>query len=88
MCGTARAVLLDFHGHYAYTTSDQISLLSPPEWDLFGRVVEKVTSISAGLATAAFTQSCGEPAHFDRALRMTPGHFVPEGSNFAHFLPI
>jgi tRNA(His) 5'-end guanylyltransferase len=28
-------------------------------------VVEKVISVSAGLASAAFTQACGEPAHFD-----------------------
>jgi tRNA(His) 5'-end guanylyltransferase len=65
ICGTARALLLDFQGLYAYTMSDEISLLLPREWDLFGRVVEKVVSISAGVASAAFTQACGEPAHFD-----------------------
>ncbi len=65
MCGTARALLIDFNGLYAYTMSDEVSLLLPQEWNLFGRVVEKVVSISAGLASAVFTQACGEPAHFD-----------------------
>jgi tRNA(His) 5'-end guanylyltransferase len=65
MCETARALLIDFNGLYAYTMSDEISLLLPRGWELFGRVVEKIVSISAGLASAAFTQACGEPAHFD-----------------------
>lgn len=65
MCSTAQALLVDFQGLYAYTMSDEISLLLPRPWDLFDRVVEKVISISAGLASAAFTQACGEPAHFD-----------------------
>ena len=45
--------------------SDEISLLLPREWDLFGRVVAKIVSISAGLVSAALTQACGEPVHFD-----------------------
>jgi len=65
MCGTARALLTDFNGLYAYTMSDEVSLLLPREWDLFGRGVEKIVSISAGLASAAFTRTYGEPAHFD-----------------------
>jgi tRNA(His) 5'-end guanylyltransferase len=65
MCGTARALLIDFNGLYAYTMSDEISLLLPRDRDLFGRVVEKIVSISAGFASATFTQACGEPAHFD-----------------------
>ncbi len=48
MCGAARALLTDFQGLYAYTMSDEISLLLPREWDLFGRFVEKIVSISAG----------------------------------------
>jgi tRNA(His) 5'-end guanylyltransferase len=65
MCAAARALLIDFNGLYAYTVSDEISLLVPREWDLFDRVVEKVISVSAGLASAAFTQACGAPTHFD-----------------------
>ena len=52
-------------GLYAYTMSDEISLLLPREWDLFDRRLEKVVSISAGIASAAFTAAAGEPAHFD-----------------------
>jgi hypothetical protein len=33
--------------------------------DLFGRGVEKIVSISTGIASAAFTHAAGEPAHFD-----------------------
>jgi tRNA(His) guanylyltransferase len=65
MCVAARALLINFNALYAYTMSDEISLLLPPRWDLFGRVVEKIVSISFGLASAAFTQAYGEPAHFD-----------------------
>jgi tRNA(His) 5'-end guanylyltransferase len=68
MCVAARALLIDFNELYAYTMSDEISLLLPPEWDLFGRVVEKIVSISSGLASAAFTQPCGEPTHFDSGI--------------------
>lgn len=32
---------------------------------MFDRRVEKIDSISAGIASAAFTHACGEPAHFD-----------------------
>jgi tRNA(His) 5'-end guanylyltransferase len=65
MAGTARALLEDLQAIYAYTMSDEISVLLAPDWDLFDRRVEKVVSISAGCASAAFTRACGEPAHFD-----------------------
>lgn len=65
MVQTARTLLEEMHGVYAYTESDEISLLFRPEWDLFDREVEKLVSISAGTASAAFTHACGEPAHFD-----------------------
>src|SRR5438046_2419830 len=62
---TASALLDAFNGRYAYTESDEISLLLPPDWSLFDREVEKIVSVSAGVASAAFTHACGEPAHFD-----------------------
>lgn len=65
MVGAAEALLGELEGAYAYTESDEISVLLRPEWDLFGRSLEKLVSISAGVASAAFTASCGEPAHFD-----------------------
>ncbi len=65
MIAAARGLLEDLHGLYAHTHSDEISVLLPPAWDLFNRRLEKIVSISAGLASAAFTRACGEPAHFD-----------------------
>jgi tRNA(His) 5'-end guanylyltransferase len=65
MVGTAQALLEAFHGAYAYTASDEISVLLPPSWDQFARRLEKLVSLSAGLASATFTHACGAPAHFD-----------------------
>lgn len=41
MVATAQAMLEELQGLYAYTQSDEISLLFAPEWDLFARSVEK-----------------------------------------------
>lgn len=65
MTATAEALLAEFNGRYAYTESDEISILLDPSVELFGRTVEKLVSISAGLASATFTHAAGEPAHFD-----------------------
>jgi tRNA(His) guanylyltransferase len=68
MVDTAQAVLTELGGRYAYTESDEISVLFAPGLDLFGRGVEKLVSISAGIATAAFTHAAARPAHFDARL--------------------
>lgn len=65
MVVTAEAMLTELGARYVYTASDEISLLLDPGSDLFGRSVEKLVSISAGVASAAFTHAAGEPAHFD-----------------------
>jgi tRNA(His) 5'-end guanylyltransferase len=65
MVATARTLLEELQGLCAYTESDEISVLLPPEWDLFDRELEKVVSVSAGIASATFTRACGETAHFD-----------------------
>lgn len=65
MVRSAQTLLEELHAVYAYTESDEISVLFRPEWDLFDRELEKLVSISAGIASAAFTHECGEPAHFD-----------------------
>ena len=41
MVQVARAVLEDLQGLYAYTESDEVSVLLPPGWDLFDRELEK-----------------------------------------------
>ena len=65
MVRTAQAVLEDFQGLYAYTESDEISVLLPRTWNLFGRELEKSVSLSAGLASAAFSLACGTRVQFD-----------------------
>ncbi len=65
MMQTARAVLEDLQGLYAYTESDEISVLLPRNWNLFDRELEKAVSISAGIASTALTLVFGTPVHFD-----------------------
>ncbi|MFL6144116.1 MAG: tRNA(His) guanylyltransferase Thg1 family protein [Labedaea sp.] len=65
MIDTAESVLAEFNGRYAYTESDEISVLLDPSFQQFGRNVEKLVSVSAGLASATFTHAAGVPAHFD-----------------------
>ena len=65
MVHTTRTLFEELQAIYAYTESDEISLLFRPEWDLFDRELEKAVSISAGIASSAFTQAAGVAAHFD-----------------------
>ena len=65
MVRTAETLFAELGASYAYTESDEISVLLPAAADLFGRSVEKLVSISAGLASAAFTLSSGEAVCFD-----------------------
>ncbi|MCW2886606.1 MAG: tRNA 5-guanylyltransferase [Streptosporangiaceae bacterium] len=65
MTDTAQALLTELDGRYAYTESDEISIVFDPSFDLFGREIEKLVSISASIATAAFTHAVGEPVCFD-----------------------
>ena len=65
MVTAAEALINELDGVYAFTESDEVSVLLSPAWDLFDRSVEKLVSISAGVASAAFTHACGLPAHFD-----------------------
>ena len=65
MVETARTLLEALQGVYAYTESDEISVLLPRDCDLFDRELEKLVSVSAGVASAAFTAAAGFPAHFD-----------------------
>lgn len=57
---------------YAYTQSDEISLLMPRSEQAFGRRLAKLTSVLAGEASAAFSLSLGAPAVFDCRLSLLP----------------
>ena len=65
MVQTAKALLEELHGIYAYTESDEISILFRPDWDFFDRSLEKVVSISASIATSTFTHAYGSIVNFD-----------------------
>ncbi len=70
MVQTSQALLQELHGLYAYTESDEISVLCAPNWDFFDRSVEKIVSISASIASATFTHTLGEIAQFDSRIWM------------------
>lgn len=65
MVKTSQILLEEFNGVYGYTESDEISILLPKNFDLFSRRVEKLVSISAGIASSAFSLEAGEPLCFD-----------------------
>ena len=73
MVETARALLTELSGLYAYTESDEISVLFAPTLDLFDREVEKLVSISASLASATFTHLCQAVAQFDSRIWLGVG---------------
>jgi tRNA(His) guanylyltransferase len=69
-CMTAAAIALmtEFDAVWGCTHSDEISVVLPPESGIFGREVEKLVSVSAGICSAAFTAAAGLSAHFDSRL--------------------
>ena len=68
MVAAATALLVELGGLYAFTESDEISVLLPRNTDLFGREVEKIVSVSAGVASSTFSIELGNVAHFDSRL--------------------
>ena len=70
MLTACRALMEELNGIYCFTESDEISILLPPSWSFFDREVEKIVSVSASIATAAFSLDCGEPVHFDSRIWM------------------
>jgi tRNA(His) 5'-end guanylyltransferase len=68
MTETAKGLLKSLQGRYAYTESDEISVLLPRDTDLFDREVEKLVSIAAGAASAHMSLGMGEPVEFDARL--------------------
>jgi tRNA(His) 5'-end guanylyltransferase len=65
MTGAAEALLTELGGLFAYTESDEISVLLPRETTLFDREVEKLVSISAAVAAGVFSIGLGAPVQFD-----------------------
>ncbi|MFD0850789.1 tRNA(His) guanylyltransferase Thg1 family protein, partial [Actinomadura adrarensis] len=73
MTQVAEHLITELSGRYAYTESDEISVVLDPSHDMFGREVEKLVSVSAGIASAAFTHAAGEPAAFDSRIWLGTG---------------
>lgn len=69
---TASWLRNEFDALYAYTESDEISVLLPSDFDMFGRSVEKLVSISAGAASSSFTEVASLPGTFDSRVIMLP----------------
>jgi tRNA(His) 5'-end guanylyltransferase len=68
MTDVAKALLTTLQARYAYTESDEISVLLPRGADLFDREVEKLVSIAAGAASAHMSLALGEAVEFDARL--------------------
>jgi len=65
-----------FKVKYAYTESDEISLLFDLEIDLFGRKIRKYNSILAGEASAKFSLLFGEIGIFDCRICQLPNEKI------------
>jgi tRNA(His) guanylyltransferase len=61
MVETASALVSELNAIYGYTESDEISVLFHRDTDLFDREIEKLVSISAGVASSVFSLALGEP---------------------------
>ncbi len=72
MCGAAQAALEKLGGIYAYTESDEISILLSSASELFSRRVEKLIALSASSAAVAFSISSGLRAAFDSRIIVLP----------------
>jgi tRNA(His) 5'-end guanylyltransferase len=73
MVATAESLMTcGFRVLYAYTESDEISLLFDPAEQLFGRKLRKYNSTLAGEASAHFSLQLGQPACFDCRISQLP----------------
>ena len=65
MTHVARILLIEFNGIYAFTESDEISILLDKSFKTFDRELEKLVSLSASIASVAFVEKSGITGHFD-----------------------
>jgi len=72
MLDTAESLVTEFNAVYAYTQSDEISLLFPLTCDLFGRKLRKLNSVLAGFASARFALGLGGMACMDCRICQLP----------------
>lgn len=73
MRAAAASLVTELQGIYAHSHSDEISVLLPINSEQFGRSAEKLVSLSAGIASMAFTKTLPHAAaHFDSRLVALP----------------
>ena len=72
VASTVSLMTCGFRVLYAYTESDEISLLLDPEEQIFGRKLRKYNSTLAGEASAQFSLKLGKPASFDCRISQLP----------------
>lgn len=70
MLQTAETLLVDLQARFAYTGSDEISLIFAPSYLGYDRRVEKLLSIPASIASSTFTQASALAAQFDCRISM------------------
>jgi tRNA(His) 5'-end guanylyltransferase len=69
---TTTELVDEFNAIYGYSESDEISILLPLTFDSFDRKVEKLVSISAGIASATFTKASALYGVFDSRIIVLP----------------
>lgn len=68
MDDTTDALVTEFDAAFAFTQSDEISLLFPKAYSLFDRRVEKLLSLTSAHASAVFSIAFTQPVMFDARL--------------------
>lgn len=76
MAGVTSGLVSEYQAEYAYTESDEISLLFRPSWNMYERRVEKIISLMASTATSIFVSTSGIRAQFDARVVVLPTHPV------------
>lgn len=72
MQGAAQQCLMELNGIYAYTESDEISLLLPVNANLFDRELEKLVSVSACIPAVWMSFEMKRRVQFDSRLWLGP----------------
>ncbi len=72
LAATQHLMQCGFGSRYAYTQSDEISLLLKRDDETFGRRIRKIVSVLAGEASASFTHAFGHMGAFDCRLSLLP----------------
>lgn len=65
MDSITQTLMLEMGAMFAFTQSDEISLIFDKDHDVFDRRIEKLVSVSAGIASSNFSKLFGDVVTFD-----------------------